>query len=99
MTAEQMEFLVAENELFDNLTVGDYNRREGMKLKFWVFLYDGDYFSSRYHELRSSRIVKMPSGLQAGMPAFPGHFRSRGLVKWYYSVGKTEPFSWFRRGA
>jgi hypothetical protein len=37
MTAEQMEFWFAENKLFDNLTVGNYNRREGMKLKSRLF--------------------------------------------------------------
>lgn len=37
MTAEQMEFWFAENKLFDNLTVGDYNRKEGMKLKSRLF--------------------------------------------------------------
>ncbi len=36
MTAEQME-LVAENKLFDNLTVRDYNKKEGMKLKSRLF--------------------------------------------------------------
>jgi hypothetical protein len=44
MTAEQMEFWFAENKLFDNLTVGDYNRKEGMKLKSWLFLYNEGYF-------------------------------------------------------
>lgn len=29
--------LVAENKLFDNLTVRDYNKKEGMKLKSRLF--------------------------------------------------------------
>jgi len=32
-----------------------------------------------YHERSSHTMMKMRSGLQAWMPALPGHFRSRNL--------------------
>jgi len=69
MAAKPNGIWFAESKLLDNLTVGNYNRREGMKLK-----------SRLFHKVE---IV----------------FRAGVWIKWYYSVGKTEPFSWLRRGA
>ena len=72
---------ILKSSWFQNLAWA--NSHELHRLFVAFVIWTTGLFCSSYHERSSHTIVKIRPGLQAGMPALPGHFRSRSIQKWY----------------